>query len=31
LVADLLVLFLIIHVVMTIREGRVAGMIKGKP
>jgi thiosulfate reductase cytochrome b subunit len=29
--ADLLVLFLMVHVVMTIREGRVAGMIRGKP
>ena len=29
--ADLLVLFLMVHVVMTIRAGRFAGMIRGKP
>ena len=29
--ADVLMLFFIIHVVMTIREGRVASMITGKP
>lgn len=29
--ADLLMLFCIVHVVMTIREGRVASMITGKP
>jgi len=31
LVADLLILFLMIHVVMTIRAGRIADMIRGKP